>query len=445
MPQLLLNAKNVNPLSLESAGQVLYRDTKLVGFGVRVGTKSVAYFVEKRVQGRTVRHTIGLRGQITADQARKLASIKLGEMTGGVDPNAIKREVVATRLTEAAQKAQAAQYTVMALCQWYIKHQMALGKQSASDAASIFAKHVGSTKFAGVPARKFTAIHSTSLIRTVVEQGHPRTAAKLRAYLRAAYALAQGAATNPQAPASLVLFGIETNPVASTSAIKNSMTERKTTLNEEEIGEVMRLLVARRKAAYDDALAAFELSIHLGGQRLAQVLRLAFEDVDITTRTVLLFDPKGRRATPRRHILPLTDSAFKLIQQILSHRRADWLFGDKTAKTTPDTLARKGAALLKVAQQNLLDRGIGVGLERPKIEARDLRRTAETMLASMGVSKDTRAQLLSHGLGGVQDRHYDQHDYLNEKRNALVAWERRLIELTSGKIDLGNVKQIRHA
>ena len=39
MPQLLLNAKNVNPLSLESAGQVLYRYTKLVGFGVRVGTK----------------------------------------------------------------------------------------------------------------------------------------------------------------------------------------------------------------------------------------------------------------------------------------------------------------------------------------------------------------------------------------------------------------------
>jgi hypothetical protein len=162
MPQLLLNAKNVNPLSLESAGQVLYRDTKLVGFGVRVGTKSVAYFVEKRVQGRTVRHTIGLRGQITADQARKLASIKLGEMTGGVDLNAMKKEVLATRQTEVAQKAQAAQYTVMALCDWYIKHQIALGKQSAADAASIFSKHVGSTMFAGMPARKFTAIHAVT-------------------------------------------------------------------------------------------------------------------------------------------------------------------------------------------------------------------------------------------------------------------------------------------
>ena len=32
----------------------------------------------------------------------------------------------------------------------------------------------------------------------------------------------------------------------------------------------------------------------------------------------------------------------------------------------------------------------------------DLRRTAETSLARLGVSKDMRAQLLSHGLAGVQ-------------------------------------------
>jgi len=433
MATLHLTAQNVNPLTLESAGQVLYRDTKLLGFGLRVGTRSAAYFVEKRVQGRTVRHTIGLRGQITADQARKLASIKLGEMAGGVDPNAVKKEVVVARQTEVAQKAQAAQYTVIALCEWYIKHQVALGKQSSSDAASIFTKHVGSTTFATIPANKFTAVHATSLIRAVVQQGHPRTAAKLRAYLRAAYALAQGAETNPQAPASLVLFGIETNPIASTSAIKNSMTERKTTLNEAELGEVMRLLAARRDVAYDDALAAFELSIHLGGQRLAQVLRLRIEDVDIAARTVLLFDPKGRRATPRQHILPLTKSAFNLMQHVLSHRRADWLFGDKTAQTTPDTLARKGAALLTEAQDNVRKRTDDKGVLRPKIEARDLRRTAETMLAAMGISKDTRAQLLSHGLGGVQDRHYDQHDYLVEKRNALLAWESKLLELSQGR------------
>ena len=51
----------------------------------------------------------------------------------------------------------------------------------------------------------------------------------------------------------------------------------------------------------------------------------------------------------------------------------------------------------------------------------------------MGVSKDIRGQLLSHGLGGVQDAHYDRHSYLNEKHNVLVAWESKIDEILSGK------------
>ena len=49
----------------------------------------------------------------------------------------------------------------------------------------------------------------------------------------------------------------------------------------------------------------------------------------------------------------------------------------------------------------------------------DLRRTVETRLAAEGVSQEIRAQLQSHGLGGVQARHYDRHDYIEEKYSAL--------------------------
>jgi hypothetical protein len=52
----------------------------------------------------------------------------------------------------------------------------------------------------------------------------------------------------------------------------------------------------------------------------------------------------------------------------------------------------------------------------------DLRRTAETTLASLGVSQDVRAQIQSHGLGGVQQKHYNRHDYRVEKREALQKW-----------------------
>jgi len=47
-------------------------------------------------------------------------------------------------------------------------------------------------------------------------------------------------------------------------------------------------------------------------------------------------------------------------------------------------------------------------------------------MASIGIAKDTRAQIQSHGLGGVQARHYDRYDYLAEKTAALDAWARWL-------------------
>lgn len=75
-------------------------------------------------------------------------------------------------------------------------------------------------------------------------------------------------------------------------------------------------------------------------------------------------------------------------------------------------------------------------------DLRDIRRTCETMLAGMRVHKDIRSQLLSHGISGVQDAHYDRHGYIDEKRAVLVAWEQRLDDIATGK-KLGNVVQMK--
>jgi integrase len=68
-------------------------------------------------------------------------------------------------------------------------------------------------------------------------------------------------------------------------------------------------------------------------------------------------------------------------------------------------------------------------LERGPFSMRDLRRTAETHMAALGISSDVRAQIQSHGLGGIQARHYDRHDYMPEKRAALEQWSRRFRNL----------------
>ena len=66
-------------------------------------------------------------------------------------------------------------------------------------------------------------------------------------------------------------------------------------------------------------------------------------------------------------------------------------------------------------------------------QMRDIRRTCETMLAAMGISSDLRAQIQSHGLGGIQAKHYDRHSYASEKANALAAWEERLRAIVKNK------------
>jgi hypothetical protein len=70
---------------------------------------------------------------------------------------------------------------------------------------------------------------------------------------------------------------------------------------------------------------------------------------------------------------------------------------------------------------------------REPFQLRDVRRTAETLLAGLKVSSDVRAQVQSHGLGGVQQRHYDHHEYVLEKKQALEKWARHLTALKSGK------------
>ncbi len=67
------------------------------------------------------------------------------------------------------------------------------------------------------------------------------------------------------------------------------------------------------------------------------------------------------------------------------------------------------------------------------------------MLAGMGVSKDLRAQLQSHGLSGIQERHYDKHSYIDEKRITLEAWNQRIDTLMAGTTQAGNVIALERA
>ena len=82
------------------SSQAFYRDSVISGFGLRVtsgGAKS--FIVEKRVDGRVKRKTLGRYGNLTLEQARKEAQKFLGKVATGIDPIREVQEQRAQRIT----------------------------------------------------------------------------------------------------------------------------------------------------------------------------------------------------------------------------------------------------------------------------------------------------------------------------------------------------------
>lgn len=99
MPHIKLTKTAIDKLPHPGKGQVLYWDTELTGFILRVTKSAKSFVVNCRVNGKPVSTTLGLYGRLTLTQARELAKAKLGEMAQGVNPNEQKREAIRQGVT----------------------------------------------------------------------------------------------------------------------------------------------------------------------------------------------------------------------------------------------------------------------------------------------------------------------------------------------------------
>lgn len=290
---------------------------------------------------------------------------------------------------------------------------------------SIFTAHVfrAAPEIASRKAAEVSIDDFVCLIGMLTEAGKGRTAAKLRSYLRAAYSLAIRSRTDPSIPQELRTFGIETNPLAGVGALAQFSRARDRTLSGSELAGFLKRLDAIPESV---ATQAIQLCVLLGGQRLVQLLRARAVDVDLSAGRIGLYDSKGARRQPRQHVIPLTPEAARILERRLKTLRD----GEPIFST--------GRTVMRVETLSVLVREIGAEMTitkelREPFQLRDLRRTCETMLAGLGVSSDIRAQLQSHGLGGVQARHYDRHDYMAEKQQALRTWARHLERLKASR------------
>ena len=62
----------------------------------------------------------------------------------------------------------------------------------------------------------------------------------------------------------------------------------------------------------------------------------------------------------------------------------------------------------------------------------DLRRTARTHLAALGVRREVAERCLGHRLRGVEGT-YDRHDYFRERRVAIESWTALLLAIERGE------------
>lgn len=83
-------------------GQIFFRDSLLIGLGLRVTPGSCSYIVEARVNGVLRRITLGKASQLTPTDARKKAQKLLANMAAGKDPTIekAKRKIKGATLEE---------------------------------------------------------------------------------------------------------------------------------------------------------------------------------------------------------------------------------------------------------------------------------------------------------------------------------------------------------
>jgi len=406
----------------EGKGQSFTWDAEVQRLAVRITAAGVkSYIFEGKLDRVTIRITIGKCSDWAIEAARKEARRLQGLVDQGIDPREVKKARKKAREMAKKEAEAIKQYTLKALLDTYTDHLDAKGKsKTAAGVRSVVKVHLteADLDLSEKPARQVTPHDIAGLIRRITEKGKGRTAGIFRSSLAAAYSCGRRAPFDGTLPGAFISFNIETNPVDPIPTIP--VLARNRTLNRTELKSYIESL------GDDTVDLALRLALYSGGQRMAQLLRAEVTDWTSETRTLRLMDTKGKRTEPREHLLPLAPVAASIVDELVKRAenvKTTFLFPSNTLKTSIHN-SIPGPRVTKIADT------IGGG---GPFDLRDIRRTCETMLAGLGISRDIRAQLLSHGISGVQAVHYDRYAYTKEKRAALVKWERYLKRITTGE------------
>ena len=126
--------------------------------------------------------------------------------------------------------------------------------------------------------------------------------------------------------------------------------------------------------------------------------------------------PAERSKNNRPHLIPLTDHMIKLIGP-----PSDGFIFPSVSKSGHTTSSGPIQRIERHCKQ----------LDIEKVGTHTMRRTFITNMARLNVPTEIRNRLTNHADQSV-DGKYNQHDYLEQKRDALIRWDRQLRAIISG-------------
>jgi integrase len=165
-------------------------------------------------------------------------------------------------------------------------------------------------------------------------------------------------------------------------------------------------------------------------QRVGEIAGMRRDELDLKTSTWSL--PGSRTKNGHQHLVPLSGLASKIIEEALEDAgESEWVFPVGDGSLDPHAVART----IGRAQESNEGRPKGrFGI--PRWTAHDLRRTALTGMAKLGVAPIVLGHVANHRTttkAGVTLGVYIQHSYRQEVRQALELWSYRLEAIIEGK------------
>lgn len=169
--------------------------------------------------------------------------------------------------------------------------------------------------------------------------------------------------------------------------------------------EIKSLWIAAHKMGYPYGPLCQLLLIT--GQRRGEIAGSRWAEI----RKDVLVIPPERFKSDATHLVPLSEMALRLINSL--PRDSDHLFGHVA-----------GWSKLKRRLDHLMGEPAPWALH-------DIRRTVRTRMSGLRIRAEVAEMVIGHGKKGLA-RVYDQHEYMDEMREALEQWATRLREIVAG-------------